>query len=49
MNIEARQCPECGRIFNLCLEDHADEWFNGHDCEVVERPLSASDSQEKHR
>lgn len=33
MNIEARQCPECGRIFNLVLEDHAEEWFYGHDCE----------------
>lgn len=28
-------CPECGRTFNLNNEMDADEWSNGHDCEVI--------------
>lgn len=28
-------CPECGRSFNLTSEADADEWHNGHDCEVT--------------
>jgi hypothetical protein len=27
-------CPECGRVFDLTNATDADEWFNGHDCEV---------------
>jgi hypothetical protein len=27
-------CPECGRVFDLFDPADADEWFNGHDCEV---------------
>jgi hypothetical protein len=29
-------CPECNRVFDLYDLDDADEWFNGHDCEVDE-------------
>jgi hypothetical protein len=29
-------CEECKRVFNLYNTDDADEWFNGHDCEVDE-------------
>lgn len=28
-----RQCPECGRIFDLLDETDAEEWAYGHDCE----------------
>jgi len=28
-----RQCPECGRIFDLTDETDAEEWAYGHDCE----------------
>ncbi len=28
-------CPECGRVFDLYDESDADEWANGHDCEIV--------------
>ncbi len=27
-------CSECGRAFDLYDEHDADEWTNGHDCEV---------------
>jgi hypothetical protein len=27
------QCYECGRVFNILIDEEADEWFNGHDCE----------------
>ncbi len=27
-------CVECEREFNLVKEDEAQEWYNGHDCEV---------------
>lgn len=27
-------CPECGRVFDMLEQLDADEWFNGHDCEV---------------
>lgn len=30
-----RICFECGRNFVLTDEGDADEWYNGHDCEVV--------------
>lgn len=30
----AARCPECGRRFDLTDEADADEFFNGHDCEV---------------
>lgn len=26
-------CYECGRVFNILIDEEADEWFNGHDCE----------------
>jgi len=29
-----RQCPECGRNFNLFDEKDAQEFYYGHDCEV---------------
>lgn len=29
-------CIECKRVFNLFNTDDADEWYNGHDCEVEE-------------
>ena len=28
-------CPECGRVFDLTVPRDADEWFAGHDCEVI--------------
>jgi hypothetical protein len=28
-----RNCPECGRVFDLLNENDADEFYNGHDCE----------------
>ena len=28
-----QECVECGRVFNLLLENDADEWAYGHDCE----------------
>lgn len=28
-----RQCPECGRVFDLMDETDAEEWAYGHDCE----------------
>lgn len=27
------KCIECGRIFDMYVEEQADEWYNGHDCE----------------
>jgi hypothetical protein len=30
------KCIECGRIFDMYVEEQADEWYNGHDCEEVE-------------
>lgn len=30
------KCYECGREFNILIDEEADEWFNGHDCEVEE-------------
>lgn len=27
------KCPECSRVFDLMVEDDAEEWFYGHDCE----------------
>lgn len=27
------QCPECNRVFNVMIEEQADEWFYGHDCD----------------
>jgi ferredoxin-like protein FixX len=30
-----RICIECGRNFVLTDEGDADEWQNGHDCEVA--------------
>lgn len=27
-------CNECQRKFNLEIEEQANEWFYGHDCEV---------------
>ena len=29
-----RYCWECGRTFWLHYEDHAAEWYYGHDCEA---------------
>lgn len=31
-----KTCPECGRVFNLDVEEDAAEWYFGHDCEEVE-------------
>jgi len=31
------QCIECARIFDLLDGTDADEWANGHDCEVTGR------------
>lgn len=31
--VTKRQCPECGRIFDLLDETDAAEWYYGHDCE----------------
>jgi hypothetical protein len=28
-----RQCPECGRVFDLLDDTDAEEWDYGHDCE----------------
>jgi hypothetical protein len=30
------KCPECDRVFDLDIEDQAEEWFYGHDCFVEE-------------
>lgn len=30
------QCAECGRVFDLLVEDDAQEWWHGHDCEPDE-------------
>lgn len=30
-------CPECKRKFDLFDEVDADEYYNGHDCEEVEK------------
>lgn len=27
------RCYECGRVFNILIQEEADEWFHGHDCE----------------
>ena len=27
------QCVECNRVFDLFIEDDANEWYYGHDCE----------------
>ena len=27
-------CTECGRVFDLWSDTDADEYYNGHDCEV---------------
>lgn len=32
-----RECPECGRRFDLMNETDAEEWAYGHDCEVTPR------------
>ena len=29
-----KTCVECEREFDMTVEDQADEWFSGHDCEV---------------
>ena len=29
-----RICPECGRVFDMCDDVDAEEWWAGHDCEV---------------
>jgi hypothetical protein len=33
--IARANCPECGRSFDLADETDADEFYNGHDCEVA--------------
>ena len=30
------KCPECYRVFDLDIEEQAEEWFYGHDCFVEE-------------
>jgi DNA-directed RNA polymerase subunit RPC12/RpoP len=30
------KCVECGREFDLLVEEEADEWTSGHDCESGE-------------
>lgn len=27
-------CDECEQVFDLRYQVDADEWYNGHDCEV---------------
>jgi hypothetical protein len=27
------QCGDCERIFDLMIEDEANDWYSGHDCE----------------
>lgn len=27
-------CRECNRQFDMSIDDDADEWYAGHDCEV---------------
>lgn len=27
-------CLECGQIFDLMIEEQANEWYYGHDCEA---------------
>lgn len=34
-------CPECSRVFDLTLEEDAEEWSFGHDCE--ESPEDSGD------
>jgi hypothetical protein len=29
-------CLECGRGFNLNVQEQAEEWYYGHDCESQE-------------
>jgi hypothetical protein len=29
-------CAECGRVFDLTIQEQADEFAYGHDCEVSE-------------
>lgn len=33
INSTDAMCYECGRVFNILIDEEADEWFNGHDCE----------------
>lgn len=35
-------CPDCSRVFDLWIEEDADEWFYGHDCVL----LSSEDSDD---
>lgn len=30
------KCTECDRQFNLLIEEQAEEFYYGHDCEVEE-------------
>jgi NOL1/NOP2/fmu family ribosome biogenesis protein len=30
------KCPECDRVFDLDVEQQAEEWYYGHDCFVEE-------------
>ena len=32
--VSKRKCVECGRVFNLLVKSDADEFHDGHDCEV---------------
>jgi hypothetical protein len=32
MNV-IRQCVECSKVFNLSIENDANEFYYGHDCE----------------
>jgi hypothetical protein len=32
--VASRTCPECGRVFDMCDDVDAEEWWSGHDCEV---------------
>lgn len=28
------RCGECGRVFDLLIEEEAEEFYYGHDCEA---------------
>jgi hypothetical protein len=28
-------CAQCGRLFDLTVEEQASEWYYGHDCEAT--------------
>lgn len=43
MNVEPRECGECGRMFDLLDPRDAAELSAGHDCEAVNVGLITTD------